>query len=364
MMILRRNQTHHNALQAFADVIIAFFGELCKVERGIIDLQGFADSLKILREHERIEKERQREIAAESSITLQRGKEVKIKRYGDYIRLIGFLSGRIGFKDEEDLPVIRAEDLHEDDGSGLGRALSNVSRSKSRIRELALCNDWDYFATLTLSPEWGDRRDLPRWRENLSRWICYFRESGRAPDFAYLFVPEEHKAGGWHMHGLIKGLPREELRLFSLREKLPHYIRDKLREGQAVYDWPAYSARYGFIDLEPVRSSAAVCSYISKYVSKALGDLALAGNAHSFYASQGLAGAEEVIFGRLLEEWHFDFSNQFVAIADMPAEGWLDTLIGMISPVPGASLDDFSQLEADAEIIRYYAALGLKHAEN
>ena len=38
---------------------------------------------------------------------------------------------------------------------------ASLSRTKNRVTELALCNPWEYFVTLTLSPEKYNRNDLP-----------------------------------------------------------------------------------------------------------------------------------------------------------------------------------------------------------
>lgn len=48
---------------------------------------------------------------------------------------------------------------------------SSLSRTKSAIFELALCNDWDWFLTLTLNPEYLDRKDLNSYKTKLSIWI-------------------------------------------------------------------------------------------------------------------------------------------------------------------------------------------------
>ena len=37
---------------------------------------------------------------------------------------------------------------------------NNISRAKSKVFEYAYCNHWDYFITLTISPDKYDRYDL------------------------------------------------------------------------------------------------------------------------------------------------------------------------------------------------------------
>jgi len=257
------------------------------------------------------------------------GCDVTVKRYGDYLRVIAFLHGR-PFKSSLELHRWALGDVIPPDADEEERRkLCNIFRAKSRIRELALCNRWDYFVTLTLSPEWGDRCDLPRWRKDLTHWLRDLHRR-KGAEIKYLFVPEEHKKGGWHMHGFVRGIPADMLRAFTLRERLPKYLRDKLQKGFTIYDWPAYRQKYGWVDLEPIRDAAAVSRYITKYVVKALQDVRLAANAHSFYSSQGLAGAEEVIQGRLMETMHFPWHNEYEAIIDLPADEWLDTLMGLI----------------------------------
>lgn len=69
------------------------------------------------------------------------------------------------------------------------------------------------------------------------------------------------------MHGFIMGLPVEHLRLFEFKEKLPAYIREKLNQGQAVYDWTAYRDKFGYTDIEPIRNQEACSKYVTKYVT-------------------------------------------------------------------------------------------------
>ena len=70
------------------------------------------------------------------------------------------------------------------------------------------------------------------------------------------------------MHGFLKGIPPDYLRLFSLEEKLPQYLRKKLKQGMHIYDWPAYRQKFGFCDIEPVRNLQAASAYVTKYITK------------------------------------------------------------------------------------------------
>lgn len=172
----------------------------------------------------------------------------------------------------------------------------NIRRAARMIEGYALCNDWDWFVTLTLNPAYRDRADLDGFRKDFMQFIRNQRRKYDC-DIEALCVPELHKSkDGWHMHALIFGLPIDALRKFTLREKLPKYIRDKLKKGESVYDWPAYRDAFGWVDVEPIRSRDAAARYITKYITKS-GDAtaeAIELGKHLYYVTRGLDGPERI----------------------------------------------------------------------
>lgn len=171
----------------------------------------------------------------------------------------------------------------------------NIRRAARAIEGYALCNDWQWFGTFTLNPAYRDRKDLDLFHSDFVRYIRNLRR--KCSGLQYLLVPELHKnRDGWHMHGLIRGLPAEMLRSFNLREKLPKYIRDKLKAGESVYDWPGYREKFGWVDMEPVRSRDAAARYITKYITKGSDDTAkeLEPGKHLYYVSRDLNRPERM----------------------------------------------------------------------
>lgn len=196
----------------------------------------------------------------------------------------------------------------------------NISRAKGRIFELALCNPWEYFITVTLDPKKYNRNDLEKFRKDFSQYI---RNTGKKYNckIHYLLIPEEHNCGGWHMHGFLMGLPTVELREFSINEKLPTYIRDKLKDGQKICEWTGYRKKFGFNDVEPIRSRRGVSAYVTKYITKDLTRTVKDAGAHLYYCSKGLQRAIIVSKGELvvnLDEGDWDFSNEYYSCK------WLD----------------------------------------
>lgn len=196
------------------------------------------------------------------------------------------------------------------------RFACNLSRARSTIYELALCNDWEWFLTFTLDPKKYDRSDLKAFQKDLSRFFRKYREKHKV-NVKYLMVPEQHQDGiNWHMHGFLMGLSKEHLRQFTLEEQLPYYIRYKLQKNEPVYDWNAYKKKFGFCNIEPIRDLEASAKYVTKYIIKSMNSGIIQSNGHLYYASQGLNRAEITAKGYYdpQQSITFDFENEHVLL--------------------------------------------------
>lgn len=192
------------------------------------------------------------------------------------------------------------------------RLACNLSRARSTIFELALCNPWEYFFTFTLDPQKYNRYDLKKFQKDLSRFIRDYRAKFKA-NIKYLTVPEQHSDGAFHAHGFIMGLPEDHLRPFTLEERLPRYIRNKLLSDQPVYEWEAYRKKFGFCDIEPLRNIEAASKYITKYVTKSFDSGVIESGGHLYYASQKLNRATVIARGQFTDsDLEFDFENEYV----------------------------------------------------
>jgi hypothetical protein len=190
---------------------------------------------------------------------------------------------------------------------------SSLMHTRSRIFELAYCNPWEYFTTFTINKEKYDRYNLEEYHTGFRKWIReYNRYHGTS--IKYLTIPEKHKDGAWHEHGFIYGIPKEHLREFTVKEKLPRYIKQKLKSGQKVYEWPAYREKFGFCDFEEIKKKEAVSRYVTKYISKNLASSITKVNAHLYYCSKGLQKAEEIKKGTMAATMEPDYGNEYVGV--------------------------------------------------
>lgn len=186
------------------------------------------------------------------------------------------------------------------------RDSANLSRARRAVMEYVACNDWQYFVTLTLSSSY-DREGLAAWRESFTHWLRNLRRGGR--EIKYCFVPERHKEGGWHMHGVISGLLPADVVSFTAADIGSSETAADVKQrtaaalnGKGYKCWRAYSERYGYCSCAPVRDRQACARYITKYITKDMAAGVLDSGSHLYYASRGLARAEVLDVGNLTSD--------------------------------------------------------------
>ena len=200
------------------------------------------------------------------------------------------------------------------------RFSNSVSRSKSRIFELAMCNEFKYFCTFTQDEKLRDRFDLKEFRKDLAQLVRNLnRNRSEENKIKYLLIPEQHKNGAWHLHGLLQGITPDDLREFTLKEKLPERIRKQIAKGVKIYDWTRYRKAFGFFTCTEIESQTACAKYITKYISKDLQKTVHESGEHLFFASQGLKGRETILKNCddlcNVDEW--DFENDYVKVKEI-----------------------------------------------
>lgn len=197
-------------------------------------------------------------------------------------------------------------DIEENLSLEVGKLTNNLSRAKGKVFEYAMCNDFDYFITLTLNREYHNASDLSLYIKKLGQFIRNYRSKFNV-NIQYILIPEKHKDGNWHMHGLIRGIPDS------------HFHINK----NGYLDWAAYSDRFGYCSLSKVQNNVAVSKYITKYISKSFneGGGVTERNKKLYYNSRGLEKATKVIEGQfdsnVLEKIKFDFENKYVSLKDL-----------------------------------------------
>lgn len=201
----------------------------------------------------------------------------------------------------------------------------NISRARQAIFELAFCNPWDYFATMTFDPKKvSNRNDLDSVMKSFGKWLNNYNSRKASGAVRYLLIPEKHKDGAWHLHGFLSGIPSADLHSFQMSEHIPYAILNELEKGNEVFSWIPYQTKFGYCTMEPIRTREGAAKYVTKYITKDLKRSVEAINAHLYYCSRGLTRKSIVYRSEVIQNFTPDFENEHVRIKQSDT---LDNLI-------------------------------------
>ena len=85
----------------------------------------------------------------------------------------------------------------------------SIKRTKKKVYDYAKSNEWEWFVTFTFSPDKVNRYDYDECTKYLSKWFNNLKRS--SPALSYLVVPEQHKDGAYHFHGLFSGINERQI---------------------------------------------------------------------------------------------------------------------------------------------------------
>lgn len=159
------------------------------------------------------------------------------------------------FNDDDGTPLM-ARPMPTQEEIEQRKALSqqaSLSRTKNMIHRIARSTrDWKWFCTFTFDPNAFDTYDYSTVVEFMSKFLKKLMRLH--PTLKYIVVPEQHKSGRWHFHGLFSD---EVVTKYSGCYK-------------NVHTWHLTEYDYGFCSATKVRSADAVAVYITKYMTKDL----------------------------------------------------------------------------------------------
>ena len=162
---------------------------------------------------------------------------------------------------------------------------ASIRRSRILMRELFMLNDFDWFGTLTFDNYVLDRRNDFLVYSAYKKWIKNF--SRRCPNLIYMTFPERHDDGCIHFHILIGGVSVQDLKLtysgtvlchwaykkngicsekYFNKTKDEHILEDT--DGLKVYNIGTF--HFGYTTITCIASKERCCSYVMKYVDKAV----------------------------------------------------------------------------------------------
>lgn len=147
------------------------------------------------------------------------------------------------------------------------------ARAKAKVFDLIMCNEFQWFVTLTLSPDMvGDRTDYKDIVHKLNVWLA---NRVQRNGLYYIGVCEKHKRGGLHFHFLTNDTictveSGTYIRPSGGRPVKPATVFRsgfRLEDCRTVYNVPDW--RLGFTtSIRTYGARGAVANYIGKYITK------------------------------------------------------------------------------------------------
>lgn len=148
-------------------------------------------------------------------------------------------------------------------------------RSKDRIYDIIALNrdKFKYFVTLTFDPKKIDSKST---KEVVKVLRSFLKNSSDRKGLAYIVIPELHKDGKIHIHGLINDSLqlrdsgtrsvtgyKKPLKLETMKRKgIP------IEDGRTVYNLSAWD-KYGFSTVEEISGNTdMIFGYVTKYMTK------------------------------------------------------------------------------------------------
>lgn len=201
---------------------------------------------------------------------MERQYKTKIKEYPNGTKRLTVYKTSV-FVDSEKNSIGSTSDLKNDKSKDEidFEKLRALWKIKTKIKDYILCNDFDYFWTLTFD---SDRYNYSVAFEKMGKWLEKMRKKyGR---FNYIMIPELHKDGAIHFHGVTGGL-RCNINDSGVKHK-----------GVKVYNCTEW--HHGFTTLTRIRSREKTASYVTKYVTKEMQNTIVEKGKKKYWCSRGL----------------------------------------------------------------------------
>lgn len=163
---------------------------------------------------------------------------------------------------------------------------------KRRIKDYVRSNDFKYFVTFTFGK---NRKDDKEKFKQLDNWLRYMKKKHGL--FDYILVPERHKTGEIHLHGVFG-----ECGMKLVDSGVKH-------KNRTIYNMPEW--RYGFSTISKIEHREKTANYlVDSYMTKDNMDVVPEGK-KKYWSSNGLrkpvvSYSDEYLNYDLLPNWQND----------------------------------------------------------
>lgn len=138
---------------------------------------------------------------------------------------------------------------------------TSFNRTKNKIYNYARDNVWEWFLTFTFDPKIIDSFNYDIIVKCMTDFLRYIGNHSSSKT-KYLIVPERHKSGRYHLHGVFSNM---DMSLWKMK-----FSGHTTKGGLPIYNISGFP--FGFTTATQVQSSVRVSHYIAKYITKDMFD--------------------------------------------------------------------------------------------
>ena len=216
---------------------------------------------------------------------------------------------------------------------------NSLSRSRKVILELSLCNQWEWFFTGTFNPQLWDRNNISLLKSKLIQWLSD-RSKAYESKLSFILIPEQHKDGSWHFHGLLSGIPLSKLSHFDPKIHPLDLCRND------IWNWNEFQSKFGFCSLSYVKNPLSCGFYVTKYITKEMNQLKSEVGFHLYSCSRNLNRSflfsYEYVNNNRLNEYlsdHYEYCDTGFMVVDRESDDldWLSEA----QPLDNINFHDF-----------------------
>ncbi|MDO4902123.1 MAG: hypothetical protein Q4A21_01025 [bacterium] len=194
---------------------------------------------------------------------------------------------------------------NEENSSEIDTLQKSINRTKTKISDYVLSNNFSHFATFTFDAKnpkiktEQNRHNFAKMSALLQQWLNTEQvnhQRTHGSKFKYLIVPERHKNGAWHFHALLENYLNPTDNFHS--RKNPYATISEIKNPKPNTK-RKFINRYnlGRSEIAPIRDTSKMASYIKKYITK---ELITEPNAKRYWSSRNLNKPE--LFPNIVSE--------------------------------------------------------------
>lgn len=243
--------------------------------------------------------------------------DAKLKVYDNFVTKNG--TSKLELKVYKNMRSIDLDNCRKGGNSNQHMSDEDLKRSREehiydvqrKLRDYVFNNDFEYFWTLTFDPKiCGKSNDLRF--DDMRIWLKKERDKARyrGEEFRYIFIPEYHKSGGKndgtiHWHGITGGYTPK------LIDSGHEY------SGTKIFNCSVW--KYGFSNVQKVRSKGKVANYIKKYITKDLINSPVRAHKKKYWSSKNLKLPDEYYIKNVIDlsKLEPDFDNEICSIYNL-----------------------------------------------